>query len=180
MDGDDSILSVLRDADADGGIMSNVTDLERLQRIAADIRAITTERWPRVQLGVDNAEAMALLERLGAREAVHNYDDRPSIRNLTLEIGGVSFAAQGKAAKANPFDGHTVEPWDEDSELWSIDGDGGHYLLGLIDEDGWSAWLPLVASELERGPETGDEGRRLTEDALIKAGATIPWREGNP
>jgi hypothetical protein len=98
---------------------------------------------------------------------------------MFLVPSGRQFLQDAQGA-GNPFDGHTVEPWDEDSKLWSIDGDGGHYLLGLIDEDGWSAWLPLVASELERGPETGDEGRRLTEDALIKAGATIPWREGNP
>jgi hypothetical protein len=76
-----------------------VTDLERLQRIAADIRELTSEKWPRVQMGIGNAEAMALLERLGAKESIHNYDDRPSIRTLTLDVGGVSFVAQMEVAR---------------------------------------------------------------------------------
>lgn len=74
-------------------------NFERLQRIAADIRKLTSEKWPRVQLGVDNAEAMALLELHGAKETIYNYDDRPSIRNLTLQIDGVSFAAQMEVAR---------------------------------------------------------------------------------
>jgi class 3 adenylate cyclase len=76
-----------------------MTDLERLQRIAADIRELTSEKWPRVQLGIGVPEAMALLERLGATEKVYDYVGSPSIRALTLEIDGVSFTAQMEVAR---------------------------------------------------------------------------------
>lgn len=76
-----------------------MTDLERLQRIAADIRELTSERWPKVQIGIGVPEAMALLERLGAAEKIHDYEDGPSFRVLTLEIDGVDFSAQMRVAR---------------------------------------------------------------------------------
>jgi hypothetical protein len=42
---------------------------------------------------------MALLELLGAREAVHDYKNGASIRTLTLDVGGVSFVAQMEVAR---------------------------------------------------------------------------------
>lgn len=71
-----------------------MTELERLQRIAADIRHFTDDKQPEVQLGIGDVKAANLLARHGATEAVYEYGDRPPIRALTLEIEGVVFTAQ--------------------------------------------------------------------------------------
>jgi hypothetical protein len=71
-----------------------------------------------------------------------------------------------------------IRPW-QDGTLWAF-GVDGYELVGAVRHDGWAAWWPTGRNQIAEGRETGDEGRRLAEDALIKAGATIPWRKGNP
>lgn len=69
------------------------------ERIAADVKSLTSGRLPEVQMGIGDAGAIALLESIGATEMVYHYNDSPSIRTMTIVIGGVSFTAQVEVAR---------------------------------------------------------------------------------
>jgi hypothetical protein len=81
-----------------------------------------------------------------------------------------------EARKPNPFDGWTIAPWKND-DLLAHKGAGAS-LVGAVYNDGWVVWGPAGGEVVAEGRETGNEGRKLAEDALMKAGATIPWRKG--
>lgn len=86
-------------------------------------------------------------------------------------------AAETREVEPGPFDGWTFKPWKDDL-LWASKKGGVPCPVGAIGDGGWCAWSPNDGEPFAEGHETGDEGRKLTEDALIKAGATIPWRKG--
>ena len=82
---------------------------------------------------------------------------------------------KAEPVKPNPFEGWTVPCcWTWDSRLLARKGDRE---TGLADvsQDGWVVWTPDDPRGFDRGPETGDEGRKLAEKALVEAGANIPW-----
>ena len=83
---------------------------------------------------------------------------------------------KAEPVKPNPFDGFTIETCGL-SEIRAADTNGNSYLVGIVDDDGWIAWPPLTTYPLDKGPETGNEGRALAEKALVKAGASIPWHK---